>query len=247
MFSRSAFDRGLCLLAVLTASACASTEPAELYERGMAEARAKTWEPAEKDLQAYVSQSCWGSKPERRCREAELTLAKGFEAASRWADAWVALDTALLWPPHGKDEGVRGHADELLAKVTAELPIALDGGTPLLLRYRDESTDAFWIRSVMLSVDGQPVFTEDKGAQELRGEEWKRAYQATIPPGKHVFVAETSHACKPGQGQLCSAASLRRAWSFATQPHVPVTLDVHTVVRSEGDGPARTQLEMQHH
>jgi hypothetical protein len=236
-----------CLLAASVAGSCASTEPAELYQRGMAEARAKTWEPAEKDLQAFVAKSCWVSKPERKCREAELMLANGFEGASRWAEAWVAIDTALLWPPHGKDEAVHGRADELLSKVIGELPTALDGGTPLLLRYRDESTDAFWVRSVVLTVDGQPVFTKDKGAQELRGEEWSRAYQGTIPPGQHVFVAETSHACKPGQGQLCSAASLRRAWSFATQPHVPLTLDVRAVVRSDGDGPARMQLEMQHH
>lgn len=228
---------------------CASADPEALYARGMAASRKKDWPAAEKDLESYLGQHCFEHAPDGSCREAALTLARGFEDQSRWPEAWAALDNALGFPPHAKDAEVKERAEGLAAKVAEGLPTSLDGGTPLLLRYRDESPEGFWVRSAGLWVDGQAVFTKDKGAQDLRSDDWTRAYQATMPPGGHTLVAETFYACKPGQGNQCTAGRARRAWAFHADPHVPLTLDIHAVVRSaEGGGDAaRARLEMQRH
>jgi len=226
-------------------SSCASSDPQAAYERGLAASKRKDWALAEKDLTSFVSGSCFGPVAARGCRDAELALARGYEAQERWAEAWAAVDNALGFPPHAKDAALKTRAEGLAAKLTEALPTSLDAGTPLVLRYRDESPEAFWVRSVTLSVDGQPVFNVDKGAQDLRAEGWTRAYQATVAPGDHALVAETSHACKPGQGTRCTAASLRRAWSFHCDAHQPLTLDLHAIV-PDGE-PARAVLEMQRH
>ena len=238
---------GWSLVALL--GSCASSDPETIYTRGMAASRKKDWPAAEKDLESYLGQHCFEHPPDGSCREAALALARGFEAQSRWPEAWAAVDNALGFPPHGKDAQVKEKAEGLAAKVAEDLPTSLDGGTPLLLRYRDESPEGFWVRSAGLWVDGQSVFSKDKGAQDLRSDEWARAYQATVPPGGHTLVAETSYACKPGQGEQCTAGRVRRAWAFRAEPHVPLTLDIHAVVRppESGGGGARARLEMQRH
>src|ERR1700709_2316498 len=85
--------------AAWTTSCGMGTDPSKLYERGLQEASAQKWEPAIGDLEAFTRKACDGPRPDKRCRQAYLTLGRGYERRGSTARAWVAFDTGLSLPP----------------------------------------------------------------------------------------------------------------------------------------------------
>jgi hypothetical protein len=229
------------------ASCSMGTSPGELYDRGIKEARAKRWQSATTDLEEFARRACAGAHPDERCREVELALARGYEHRGSVARAWVALDTALTLPPHGDD----GTARDNLARLEQQLhdqQNSASGRGPVMVRYRDEMTDEFTARSVLVSIDFQPVHARKIGAGDLRSQEFIQLWTGSLPAGDHVLVVDAAHACKPGMAARCDASQVHRSWTFTSEAHTPAGLDVRAFaepgLRTDSLRPA---LEMQPH
>jgi hypothetical protein len=225
---------------LLALGACASQSDLKaLYGRGIKAARREDWAVAMKDLSQFTSQACWTAAPDPRCREAYLALARGHERAGAPGKAWTSYDRALELPPHERDAGV----EEQRARAQQQLVDKLQGASergPVLLRYRDEAPDELTLRSVVLSIDFQPIVTRDKNAAELHSSEFAQLYAGSLPAGEHVLVVESVHDCKPGQDVPCTRSRTHRAFAFDTSPHEPATLEVRSYAEPAEDGaPAR--------
>lgn len=220
-------------------------DPSELYERGVKESRAEQWEPAISDLESFVHKACDGARADKRCRKAEMTLGAAYEHRGAPARAWVAYDAALTLPP--KDQG-----DALEDRARVEQQVrdqhgASAGRGPVMVRYRDEMTDEFTARSVLVSIDFNPVHARNKGAAELRSDEFTQLWAGVLPAGEHVLVIEAAHTCKPGTAAHCAASQVHRSWSFASEAHAPTGLDVRAFAESGGDERVHPALEMKLH
>jgi hypothetical protein len=241
---------GLSVVAAGLSMSCSmGVEPRVLYERGVQEGRAEQWEPAINDLESFTSKACEGPRPDKRCREADLTLGHAYEHRGAVARAWVAFDTALTLPPHDEE----GAAREDLARVEQQLREQQSAGAgrgPVMVRYRDEMTDEFTARSVLVTIDFNPVHARNKGAAELRSAEFTPLWSGSLPAGQHVLVVETAHSCKPGMGARCAAAQVHRSWSFSSEAHTPMGLDVRAFGEPGAGGDndrLRPALEMKPH
>ncbi len=222
------------------------TDPSELYERGVKESRAEQWEPAVSDLESFVHKACEGARADKRCRKAEVTLGNAYEHRGAPARAWVAFDAALVLPAHGEE----GTAAEARARVEQQLRDQQSGAAgrgPVMVRYRDEMTDEFTARSVLVSIDFNPVHARNKGAAELRSDEFTQLWSGQLPAGEHVLVIEAAHSCKPGTAAHCAASQVHRSWSFSSEAHTPVGLDVRAFAESGGDERLHPALEMKTH
>jgi hypothetical protein len=233
--------RGLLLLAI---AACASQSDLNtLYNRGIKAARKDQWEGAMKDLSQFTQWTCWKATPDKRCREAYLALARGHERAGAPAKAWASYDRALTLPPHDKDANV----EELRARAQQQVVDRLkeDERGPVVIRYRDEVPDEYTLKSVVISIDFQPVVTRDKNATELHSPDFIQVFASSLPAGQHVLVVEAQHSCKTGQDVPCSRSALHRAFAFGSAPHTPVTLELRAYGEAgENGGAAQPTADM---
>jgi hypothetical protein len=231
--------------AVLAISSCASEADLEAqYTRGIKAARAGDYATAAPDLEAYTAKSCDGPRPNPHCREAYLALGRGYERRGEPARAWVAFDTAVALPPHTRDPGVRDDLERAERQLQDKQQQAGDHG-PVIVRYRDEVTDEYTPRSVTVSIDMSPVFTNDRHAAELRSPDFTKVWGGSVVAGPHVLVVEAEHGCRPGGGARCAGSHLHQAWTFDNPPRAPVTVEVRAFTRTaDGDDMARPALEM---
>jgi hypothetical protein len=221
--------------------------PGELYDRGIKAARAEHWDQASADLEGFARKACGGGHPDKRCREAHLTLGRAYEQRGHAARAWVAFDTALTLPPHDADAEARDD----LARLEQQLhdrQNASAGRGPVMVRYRDEMTDEFTARSVLVSIDFHPVHARNKGAADLRSPDFTQLWTGSLPAGDHVLVIEAAHACKPGVAAHCAASQVHRSWSFTSEARTPAGLDVRAVAEPGAVADSmRPALEMEPH
>ena len=75
---------------------------------------------------------------------------------------------------------------------------------PVVIRYRDEVTETYTPRSVVISLDFEPVVTRDKDVGELRSPDYRRLWSGSVSAGEHVLVVEMAHDCAPGGGPHCA-------------------------------------------
>jgi hypothetical protein len=232
--------------AVLFSSSCASEADLEArYTRGIKAARASDWKTAMDDLEAFSDKACRGAHPSAHCREAFIALGRGYEQRGQPAQAWIAFDAGLALPPHTRDPAVHEDLERAERELSDRLQQAHDKG-PVLVRYRDEVTDELTPRSVTVSIDFSPVFSNDKHAAELRSPDFTKVWGGSIVAGPHVLMVETDHACKPGEAAHCAASHTRQAWPFDTRAHTPITLDVRAYAEAgPGDSAARPVLDLQ--
>jgi hypothetical protein len=222
--------------------------PTELYERGLKESREKQWEPAIGDLEAFAGRVCEGAPRDQRCRSAYLALGRAYQQRGSVARAWVAFDKALAVTAKGEDDAAVAERAAAEQQVRDQQGGAGGGRGPVLVRYRDEMTDEFTARYVLVSIDFNEVHARNKGAGELRSPDFTQLWAGSLPAGDHVLVIEAAHACKPGVAAHCAASQVRRSWSFSSEARTPTGLDVRAFAEAgPGDGPVRPALEMHPH
>jgi len=230
------------LVAIAICFGCASAaKPGTLYRKGMDAFEADDMAAAAQDLGAFVDKTCPPTSTDKRCREAYIKLGHAHERQGSPAGAWAAYDAALAFGPHTRDEAVK--AD--LERTQRELSERKDRGgdqAPVVILYRDEVSDEFNARSLVVSVDFEPVVTKEKDASDLHSADYRRIWGGSAPVGDHVLVVEAVHDCKPGMGK-CARSHVRKAWSFKSAVHSPVTIQIRAYAEDgEGDGPAHPAL-----
>ena len=224
-------------------SCTAGANPDTLYQRGMEAYRGHQMGPAADNLDAFAAKACRPPKPDARCRKANMSLARAREAQDSPAGAWAAYDAALGFPPHDTDDQVRASRDQAQQDLVARNGSAADHG-PVLVRYRDEVSEEYTPRSVVISLDFEAVLTQDKDAASLHSADFRKVYGGSIPAGEHVLVIETVHDCRPGGGP-CARAHVRKAWPFRNAPHTPTTIEVRAYAEEGGaDAPARPAIDV---
>jgi len=228
---------------VLSVAAGCSPSPDELYSRGMADFKGGKTESGTADLEAFVGKRCVGGEQQPRCRHAQLTLAHTYEKQGALAKAWAAYDQALTYPPHATDATLAADRDRvrdgLASKQSDET-----GRAPVIIRYRDEVTDDFTPKSVVISLDFAPVATRDKGVSELRSPEFSKLYSGSVAAGDHVLVVDVAHTCAPS-ARKCARSNLHRAWPFTSAARTPTQLELRAYTEPEdGDTPAHPALEL---
>jgi len=233
------------VVVVALLAGCASQSDLNvLYSRGIKAARKDNWEVAMKDLSQFSSAACWKANPDQRCREAYLALGRGHERAGAPAKAWASYDRALALPPHDKDANV----EELRARAQQQVVDKLQQGGdrgPVVVRYRDEVPDEYTLRSVVISIDFQPVVTRDKNAAELHSPDFSQVFASSLPAGQHVLVVEAQHSCKTGQDVPCARSALHRAFAFDSEAKTPTTLELRAYADApDGNAPAVPTADM---
>jgi hypothetical protein len=230
-------------LAAVSAMGCGGS-PEELYERGQASFKKDKLEPATADLESFVAKSCGPTGRHAHCRQAYLTLGHAYEKRTMPARAWAAYDEALTFGPHAGDEAIQSDRERMQASLT-EAQQKEAARAPVIVRYRDEVTEAYTPRSVVISLDFAPIVTRDKGVAELRSPDFTRLYSGSIPAGEHVLVVEMAHDCAPSGGIHCARSRVHKAWPFTAPARTPSTIEVRAFDESgEGDGPARPAVEI---
>jgi hypothetical protein len=231
-----------CALAALSLSCGASA--GELYERGMSAYGDKQLDPAVKDLGAFTEKSCGPGSRDPHCRKAYLTLARAYEQRNAPGHAWAAYEAALAFPPHADDAAVQADLDRT-HQALAERHDKEATRAPVIIRYRDEVSDEYSARSVVISLDFEPVLTKDKDASELHSPDFRRVYGGSVATGEHVVLVDMVHDCKPGGGVRCARSHVRQAWPFDSVAHTPATIEIRAYAETgEGDAPSRPTLEM---
>ena len=232
------------LLAMVLCLGCASAaKPGTLYRKGVDAFESDDMAGAQTALQAFVDKSCPATSTDKRCREAHIKLGHAHERLGSPAGAWAAYDAALAFPPHTRDAAVKADLD----RVQAQLAERRDRGgdqAPVVILYRDEVGDEFNARSLSVSVDFEQVVSKEKDASDLHGADYRRIWGGSAPVGDHVLLVEAVHDCKPGFGGKCVRSHLRKAWSFKSAVHAPVTIQIRAYGEDgEGDAPAHPALE----
>jgi len=233
------------LLACVAGLACASVaKPGTLYKTGVDKFEADDMNGAAQSLQAFVDKSCGSVEPDKRCREAYIKLGHAYERLGGPARAWTAYDAALGFPPHTRDAAVKADVERAQRQMVERRE---RGGVqaPVVLLYRDEVSDEFNARSVVISIDFEPVVTKDKDASELHRAEYQRVYGGAVEPGDHVLTIEAVHDCKPGSGGRCARSKLRKSFPFTSAAHAPTTIEIRAFAEDGiGDAPSHPALEI---
>jgi tetratricopeptide (TPR) repeat protein len=231
-------------LATLLALGCGGS-PEQLYDRGQAAFKQGKLEPAVSDLESFVAKSCGPTGQHGHCRQAYLTLGHAYEKREASAKAWAAYDSALTFGPHSADEAIQTDRDRMRDLLAAQQQKET-GRAPVIVRYRDEVTEEYTPRSVLISLDFQPIVTRDKDLGELHSPDFRRLYSGSVPAGEHVLVIEMAHDCAPGGGARCARSRVHKAWPFSAPAHTPSTIDIRAYAQSgEGDNPSRPALELE--
>jgi hypothetical protein len=229
------------LLIGLAASGC-SPSPDELYSRGMADFKAGKTESGTADLESFVAKKCAGGQ-QPRCRHAYLTLGHTYEKQGGLAKAWAAYDQALTYPPHQTDETMTADRERVRGELTAKQGDEA-GHTPVIIRYRDEVTDDFTPKSVVISLDFSPVATRDKDVGDLRSSDFSKLYSGSVAAGDHVLVVDVAHTCAPS-ARKCARSNVHRAWPFTSAARTPTTLELRAYTEPEdGDAPPHPAIEL---
>jgi hypothetical protein len=225
--------------------ACASVaKPGALYKDGIAKFEADDMNGASTSLQAFVDKSCGSVEPDKRCRDGYLKLGHAYERLGGPARAWTAYDAALGFPPHTRDEAVKANVDRVQRQMV-ERRQRSGVLAPVVIRYRDEVSDEFNARSVVISIDFEAVVTKDKDASDLHSADYQRVYGGSVEPGDHVLTIEAVHDCKPGSGGRCARSKLRKAFPFTSAPHAPTTIEIRAYSEDgPGDAPSHPALEL---
>jgi hypothetical protein len=115
----------------------------------------------------------------------------------------------------------------------------------VIIRYRDEVTEEYTPRSLVISLDFAPIVTKDKDVGELQSPDFRRIYSGSVSAGEHVLVVEMAHDCNPNGGAKCARSRVHKAWPFSSVTRTPATIDIRAFAQSgEGDGPSRPALEL---
>jgi tetratricopeptide (TPR) repeat protein len=229
--------------ATLLALGCGGS-PEELYDRGQASFKQGKLEPAVSDLESFVAKSCGPTGAHDHCRQAYLTLGHAYEKREAPGKAWAAYDSALTFGPHGADEPLESDRDRMRDLLGAQQQKET-ARAPIIIRYRDEVTEEYTPRSVIISLDFQPVVTKDKDVADLHSADFRRLYSASVSAGEHVLVIEMAHDCAPGGGAHCARSRVHKAWPFSAAAHTPSTIEIRAYAESgEGDNPSRPALEL---
>jgi hypothetical protein len=231
-------------LAVVALSLGCGASAGELYQRGMAAYGRKQTEGALEDLGTFTEKSCGPTGADRRCRKAYLTLGQIYEGRGAPGRAWAAYESALTFPPHGADTAVQANVDRT-RQALGENQQKETARAPVIIRYRDEVTEEYNPRSVVISLDLETILTKDKDASEFHTPEFHRIYGGSVPTGEHVLTVEMVHDCKAEGGVRCTRSRVRKAWPFESVAHTPATIEVRAYAESgEGDAPSRPTLEL---
>jgi hypothetical protein len=238
--------RGVALLGSLSAVLAAGCggSPEELYERGQASFKQDKLEPAIADLESFVAKSCGPTGAHANCRQAYLTLGHAYEKREMPGKAWAAYDQALTFGPHGTDGPIQSDRDRMRETLSAahEKETAR---APVIIRYRDEVTEEYSPRSVVISLDFEPVVTRDKDVADLHSPDYTRLYSGSVSAGEHVLVIEMAHDCAPGGGPHCARSRVHKSWPFSAAARTPSTIEIRAYAASgEGDSPARPAIEL---
>lgn len=216
----------------------------QLYEDGMAAYGKKETEVAIKDLGSFTEKGCGAAVANPHCRKAYLTLGAVYEGRGSPGRAWAAYESALTFPPHGDDASVQANLDRTRQALSENQQKATNRA-PVIIRYRDEVTDEYNPRSVVISLDQETILNKDKDASEFHTPEFHRVYGGSVPAGEHVVLVEMVHDCKAGAGVRCTRSHVRKAWPFESVAHTPATIEIRAYAESgEGDAPSRPTLEM---
>lgn len=233
------------LLACVAGLACASVaKPGTLYKTGIDKFEADDMDGAAQSLQAFVDKSCGSVNPDKRCRDAHIKLGHAYERLGGPARAWTAYDAALGFPPHTRDAAVQVDVDRTQRQMV-ERRERNGVQAPVVLLYRDEVSDEFNARSVVISIDFEPVLSKDKDASDLHKAEYQRVYGGSVEPGDHVLTIEAVHDCKPGSGGRCARSKLRKSFPFTSAAHAPTTIEIRAFAEDgTGDAPSHPALEL---
>ena len=230
-------------MASLVAVGCGASS-AELYDRGQASFKQGKLEPAIDDLESFARKSCGGAGAHEQCRKAYLTLGHAYEKREMPGRAWAAYDSALTFGPHSGDEAIASDRDRMREVLTAAQQKET-GRAPVIIRYRDEVTEEYTPRSVVISLDFAPIVTKDKDAGELHSSDFRRLYSGSVSAGEHVLVVEMAHDCNPNGGSKCARSRVHKAWPFSSVARTPATLEIRAFAQSgEGDNPSRPALDV---
>ena len=236
--------RRLLVVCALIAACASAAKPGTLYKTGTNKFEADDMAGAAESLQAFVDKSCASVNPDKRCRDAYIKLGHAYERLGGPARAWTAYDAALGFPPHTRDAAVKADVERTQRQMVERRE---RNGTqaPVVLLYRDEVSDEFNARSVVISIDFEPVVTKDKDASDLHRAEYQRVYGGSVEPGDHVLIVEAVHDCKPGFGGRCARSNLRKAFAFTSAPHAPTTIEIRAYAEDGvGDAPAHPAIEL---
>jgi hypothetical protein len=233
---------------VIGSLACtAAARPETLFQSGMNAFHNDQMAQAAEALDAFGEKACWGPAPDNRCREAYVSLGHARERLGSQGGAWAAYDAALRFPPHTRDAAINADLDRIKGEIADRNARHGEQG-PMIILYKDEVTDEFNARSVVISVDFEPVLTKDKDASDLHSPDFRRVYGGLVSAGEHVLMVEAVHDCKPGSGVRCARSHLRKAWPFKSEPHTPTTIQIRAYAESgDGDLGARPALDFSTH
>ncbi|HEX3901928.1 MAG TPA: hypothetical protein VH853_03700 [Polyangia bacterium] len=227
----------------LTLVGCGASSE-ELYERGQASFKQDKLAPAVADLESFAGKSCGPTGAHRHCRQAYLTLGHAYEKQQAPGKAWVAYDAALTFGPPSGDEAIQSDRERMQAILAAQQEKET-ARAPVIIRYRDEVTEEYTPRSVVISLDFAPVVTKDKDVADLHSPDFRRLYSASISAGEHVLVVEMAHDCNPNGGARCARSRVHKAWPFSVAARTPSTIEIRAYAESgEGDNPSRPALEL---
>jgi hypothetical protein len=212
-------------------------EAGRCYKTGVDKFEADDMDGAVQSLQAFVDKSCGSVNPDKRCRDAYIKLGHAYERLGGPARAWTAYDAALGFPPHTRDAAVQADVERTQRQMV-ERRQRNGVQAPVVLLYRDEVSDEFNARSVVISIDFEPVVSKDKDASDLHKAEYQRVYGGSVEPGDHVLTIDAVHDCKPGSGGRCARSKLRKSFPFTSAPHAPTTIEIRAFAEDgAGDAP----------
>jgi hypothetical protein len=227
--------------------ACASTDPAALYKRGVAAYENDEMKPAADALDVFTTKSCGPGATDSRCREAYIKLGHARERLGSPGAAWAAYDAALGFGPHTRDAAVQADLNRTQQQLKDKHAQASDR-SPVILRYRDEVGEEYTARSVLISFDFEPVLAKDKNASELHSSDFAKVYGGSVAAGEHVIVVETIHDCRAGSGVQCARAKVRKAWPFRSAAHTPTTVEIRAIgEEGPSGGASRPNIELSSH
>jgi hypothetical protein len=238
------------LAAVVVCVGCAATaKPGALYSRGVTAFDADDMNGAVEALEAFVGKSCGAAdkSADKRCRQAYVTLGKANTKLGAPGGAWAAYDAAIAFAPHDGDADLEAERDKAKQELAERNKNAQDLA-PVVISYRDEvSTDQYHSRSLLISLDFDPVLTKEKDASEFHTESFRRVFGGSVAAGEHVVVVEAVHDCKPGGGARCARSRVRKAWPFKSVPRKPTTIEIRAFGKEGDDDQTRPAIEVTKH
>ena len=216
-----------------TTTGCAGTTPAALYQRGVAAYENNEMQPAADALSAFTIKACGPGSANPRCREAHIKLGHARERLGSPGAAWAAYDAALGFEPHTRDAAVQADLVRTQRQLQDNNARASDR-SPVIVRYRDEVSEEYSARSVLISIDFEPVLVKDKNASDLHSADFTKVFGGSVAAGEHVILVEAVHDCRPGGGVRCARSRVRRAWPFRNLALTPTTVEIRAYAE---DGP----------